>query len=102
MRNSPGFIRMKDRREISSDKHHRISYEAFVASLVIKDASEMDAGSYTCEASNDLGSVTTSGVLEIQGKTLRKFFWIRNILYVYIIFSSILIFLIMYLMALCA
>ena len=42
-------------------------YQDFVASLAVKDVQDKDAGTYTCQASNDLGSVNTSGVLEIQG-----------------------------------
>lgn len=51
------------------DKRHSMVYDDNnVASLTIRDTTQKDAGSYTCEASNDLGTVTTSGVLEIQGK----------------------------------
>lgn len=60
--------RLKDHREVIADKRHEMIYEDFVASLVVKDVQEKDAGSYTCEASNDLGSVNTSGLLEIQGE----------------------------------
>lgn len=60
-------IRLKDQREVAADKRHEMVYEEFVASLVIKDVQDKDAGSYTCEASNDLGTVNTSGLLEIQG-----------------------------------
>ncbi|KAH9498303.1 hypothetical protein Btru_006488 [Bulinus truncatus] len=63
---TPTIKWLKDQREVIADKRHEMMYEDFVASLVVKDVQEKDAGSYTCEASNDLGSVNTSGVLEIQ------------------------------------
>lgn len=52
------------------DKHHSMLYDECVASLTVRDTTQKDAGTYTCEASNDLGTVTTSGVLEIQGGLL--------------------------------
>lgn len=67
------IARLKDQREVIADKRHEMVYEDFVAFLVVKDVQEKDAGSYTCEASNDLGTVNTSGMLEIQGNHL---FWL--------------------------
>ena len=61
------YFRLKDGRELAEDKRHEMVYEDFVASLAVKDVQGKDAGSYTCQASNDLGTVNTSGVLEIQG-----------------------------------
>ena len=61
--------RLKEQREVIEDKRHSMVYDEHnVASLTIRETTQKDAGSYTCEASNDLGTVTTSGVLEIQGK----------------------------------
>ena len=39
-----------------------------VASIKVMDITEKDAASITCEASNELGSVKTTGQLEVQGK----------------------------------
>ncbi|GFO38541.1 titin, partial [Plakobranchus ocellatus] len=63
---APTIKWLRDSREIREDKRHEMVYQDFVASLVVKDVQNKDAGSYTCEASNDLGTVNTSGVLEIQ------------------------------------
>lgn len=43
-------------------------YQDTLASLSIRGVVEKDSGTYRCEASNDLGSVATSGQLDIQGK----------------------------------
>ena len=76
---------MKDQREILEDKRHSMIYDDNnVASMTIRDTTQKDAGSYTCEGSNDLGTVTTSGVLEIQGTHTFK---------IYLIFSLVALFL---------
>ncbi|RUS90387.1 hypothetical protein EGW08_001882, partial [Elysia chlorotica] len=63
---APTIKWLKDGREIAQDKRREMVYQDFVASLAVKDVQSKDAGSYTCQASNDLGTVNTSGVLEIQ------------------------------------
>lgn len=45
-----------------------MSRDEVSVSLTIRDVSEKDSGSYTLEASNDLGSVSTSGQLDVQGR----------------------------------
>ncbi|KAK7507540.1 hypothetical protein BaRGS_00001475, partial [Batillaria attramentaria] len=69
----PSIKWMKEQREILEDKRHSMVYDNNVASLTIRDTTQKDAGSYTCEASNDLGTVTTSGVLEIQAAPTLEF-----------------------------
>ena len=59
--------RSKDGRDVVEGKRHEMFYEDLFASLTIREVTEKDAGHYTCEASNDLGTVTTSGQVEIQG-----------------------------------
>lgn len=59
--------RTKDDRQITEGKKFEMIYSDSVAAITVRDSSEKDAGTYTCEASNDLGSVSTSGQLEIQG-----------------------------------
>ena len=48
-----------------------MSQDEVSVSLTIRDVSEKDSGSYTLEASNDLGSVSTSGQLDVQGQYLK-------------------------------
>ncbi|XP_046554801.1 titin-like [Haliotis rubra] len=69
----PSIKWMKDRRDVTEDKRHEIFYEDMFASLTITECTERDAGSYTCEASNDLGTVTTSGQLDIQAPPVLEF-----------------------------
>ena len=61
------LFRYRDQNEISENKKYTTDYTEMVASLMIKEATEKDTASYTCEASNDLGSVKTTGQLEVQG-----------------------------------
>lgn len=63
-------VRLKEQRELVEDKRHTMTFANSIASLTVRETTQKDAGSYTCEASNDLGTVTTSGVLEIQGTRL--------------------------------
>ncbi|GFS00827.1 titin [Elysia marginata] len=63
---APTIKWLKDGRELAEDKRHEMVYQDFVASLAVKDVQAKDAGTFTCQASNDLGTVNTSGVLEIQ------------------------------------
>jgi hypothetical protein len=60
--------RSKDSREIAESKKFDMSRDEVSVSLTIRDVSEKDSGSYTLEASNDLGSVSTSGQLDVQGR----------------------------------
>ena len=61
-------FRYRDQREITDNKKYTTDYSDNIASLIIKEVTEKDTSSYTCEASNDLGSVKTTGQLEVQGK----------------------------------
>ena len=45
-----------------------MTHEDISVSMTIREVTQKDAGSYTVEASNDLGSVSTSGQLEIQSE----------------------------------
>lgn len=60
--------RSKDSHRIDASKKYEISQDEISVSLTIRDVSEKDSGSYTLEASNDLGSVSTSGQLDVQGR----------------------------------
>ena len=50
-----------------------MSQDEVSVSLTIRDVSEKDSGSYTLEASNDLGSVSTSGQLDVQGTVVPRY-----------------------------
>lgn len=62
------ILRYRDQKEITENKKYTMDYTDMVASLMIQDVVEKDTASYTCEASNDLGSVKTTGQLEVQGR----------------------------------
>lgn len=65
------ILRYRDQKEITENKKYTMDYTDMVASLMIRDVVEKDTASYTCEASNDLGSVKTTGQLEVQGKAVK-------------------------------
>lgn len=53
---------------IESSIDFQITFEAGVARLVIREAFAEDSGKFTCTASNEAGSVSTSCYLLVQGK----------------------------------
>lgn len=63
------FFRLKDKKEISESKKFDFSYKNSFATLTIRDMTDKDAGTYTCQATNVLGEASTTGKLEIQRKT---------------------------------
>ena len=65
---TPTIAWFKDSKELIENKKYSFDYSELVASIKIKDATEKDTSSITCEASNDLGSVKTTGQLEVQGQ----------------------------------
>ena len=75
----PTIAWFKDQKELHENKKYSFDYSDLVATIKIKDISEKDAGKITCEASNDLGSVKTTGQLEVQGdcyfELLLRFFF---------------------------
>lgn len=64
---TPTIAWFSDQREITENKKYQFDYTDMVASIKIKEVTEKDTVSITCEASNDLGSVKTTGQLEVQG-----------------------------------
>lgn len=64
---TPTIAWFRDQQEITDSKKYQLDYSDMVASIKIKEVTEKDAASITCEASNELGSVKTTGQLEIQG-----------------------------------
>lgn len=64
----PTIAWFRDSKEITESKKYQFDYTDLVASIKIKEVTEKDATSITCEASNDLGSVKTTGQLEVQDK----------------------------------
>lgn len=52
----------------------KTTYENQVATLEINETTEKSAGTYSCKATNHLGSIETSTELKIQGKTLLLLF----------------------------
>uniref|UniRef100_A0A673ZG74 non-specific serine/threonine protein kinase n=1 Tax=Salmo trutta TaxID=8032 RepID=A0A673ZG74_SALTR len=59
-----------DQTTLNNNGHHSITYsETGEATLRIVGVSSVDDGVYTCIAANDLGSVTSSAILRVLGKT---------------------------------
>lgn len=69
----PSVTWSKDSHRIDVSKKYEMSQDEVSVSLTIRDVSEKDSGSYTLEASNDLGSVSTSGQLDVQAKPELEF-----------------------------
>ena len=65
---TPTIQWFRDSQEITDNKKYKLDYSDMVASIKVMDITEKDAASITCEASNELGSVKTTGQLEVQGK----------------------------------
>lgn len=69
------FFRFKNGKEIVVLKANMTAtYENQIATLKISETNDKSAGTYTCKASNKLGSVETSSELTIQGNNKRKKF----------------------------
>ncbi|KAK3083483.1 hypothetical protein FSP39_023775 [Pinctada imbricata] len=64
----PSVSWSKDSRKIDESKKYQMMQDDMTVSMTIREVTQKDAGSYSVEASNDLGSVSTSGQLEIQMK----------------------------------
>lgn len=62
---SPSFRWLKNGREINMGGRFRLETKGGTAFLHISDVLDIDDGDYTCEASNALGSVTTTAKLKI-------------------------------------
>ena len=62
----------KDNKELRAGRKLIMSYLDDVASLVVKDVSLTDAGSYSCEAVNKIGRVQTDGKLTVHGTIIRS------------------------------
>uniref|UniRef100_A0A4W5MH28 non-specific serine/threonine protein kinase n=1 Tax=Hucho hucho TaxID=62062 RepID=A0A4W5MH28_9TELE len=64
-----------DQTTLNNNGHHSIAYRGITcfetgeATLRIVGVSSVDDGVYTCVAANDLGSVTSSAILRVLGKT---------------------------------
>lgn len=55
-------------------KNITTTYENQVATMQIAETTEKSAGTYTCKATNHLGTVETSSELKIQGIILLNIF----------------------------
>lgn len=62
---SPTFRWLKNGRELNMTGRYRMENKGGVSWLHISDLLDIDEGDYTCEASNALGSVTTTARLKI-------------------------------------
>ena len=58
----------KDNKEIRPGGKYTIEYGEEIATLVIRDTTTSDAGSYRCEAANKLGRVETECTMVVQSK----------------------------------
>ena len=58
----------KDNKEIRPGGKYTIEYGDEIATLVIRDTTTSDAGSYRCEAANKLGRVETECSMVVQSK----------------------------------
>ena len=58
----------KDNKEIRPGGKYTIEYGDEIATLVIRDTTTSDAGSYRCEAANKLGRVETECTMVVQSK----------------------------------
>ena len=59
------LFRFKGKQSVTAGKRCGMFIENNIASLNIVDTTQEDASSYTCEASNDFGTVTSTAFLEI-------------------------------------
>lgn len=58
----------KDNREIRPGGNYKITFTENKAHLKILKVSKVDAGSYSCYASNEVGKDSCSASLDVQGK----------------------------------
>ncbi|KAM7355886.1 zormin isoform 2-T2 [Cochliomyia hominivorax] len=64
----PNVIWNKNGYDLESSNKHILEYRNGVCRLTIPQAYPDDAGTYSCTATNPLGSATTTGSLEVTGK----------------------------------
>ena len=60
----------KDNKELRPGGKHEMEYGEEIATLVIRDTTTADAGTYRCEAANKLGRVETECTMVVQSKPL--------------------------------
>ena len=68
-------FRSKNFAKLVDGLKYQMKYDDSVASMVVRDVVERDAGHYTCEASNKHGSVATTAQLKVKGRSLSKEAW---------------------------
>lgn len=60
--------RFKNGQKLAADEHVELSQKEGKHAAFIKAAAEGDAGLYVVEATNSLGTATSTGVLQVTGK----------------------------------
>lgn len=65
---TPGIMWFREDYRIESSIDFQITYEQGYARLVIREAFAEDSGHFTCTATNEAGTISTSCYLLVQGK----------------------------------
>lgn len=68
---SPTVVWYREDYRIENSIDFQITYEEQIVRLVIREAFAEDSGRFTCTASNEAGTVSTSCYLLVQGKPIR-------------------------------
>lgn len=77
----------KDEVEIQESSKFRMSFEDSVAVLEMHGLSVEDSGDYTCEARNAAGSASSSTSLKVKGQALLRLCPVRQLLFLFTVFS---------------
>lgn len=66
---TPIIMWFREDYKIESSIDFQISYEKGIAQLIIREAFAEDSGRFTCTATNEAGTVSTSCYLLVQGQS---------------------------------
>ena len=61
----PNITWSKDHRELIQSRKYQMTYRDAVASMVVNEVMDKDAGQYKCEATNKFGSAMTSATITV-------------------------------------
>lgn len=65
---TPGIIWFREDYKIETSIDFQVTYEQGYARLAIREAFAEDSGRFTCTATNEAGTISTSCYLLVQGK----------------------------------